>query len=507
MKLSSPIEQSKATANQLGIKVHIQHETIVETSGANDSMQQKDPRQEDPVNISGEPAQTHLGRSDSSSARLQTSLGNWRKAFQRRTSSASGIRLPRDQHKGKLTPKKTKVLLLGASGSGKTTLLNALQLFTEAERVKLDESYYRTLVWQNALDAVRILLRELDETGTLPAGQRYASALDLLLDPCPDCEQDPALNPKHASEVAFAITALRENAEFQVALESRDAYQFHDNSKYYIENLDRFVEQAIHRTAPTNGDVLRTQVTTTGIHKTVLTYGDTQYLLHDFGGERSERKKWIHAFQDVSTVVYPVETTGYRRVLREDRDGDRMHEQFMVWESIVNSFWFKKSNFLVVFTKMDLLDEYLKLDGFRNWWNGEGRAPTVEDYLGHLKAKFLELIKWPKSREEQIRERVRIVCANLVDVETHKAAIDVMDALGSFNQPRKSQLGNHTVVARQPGEGYVATLVDENRELSEKAPVSRPTVDSSSETSSFDAGRLSARGTEDTNALLVGMAR
>lgn len=44
----------------------------------------------------------------------------------------------------------------------------------------------------------------------------------------------------------------------------------------------------------------------------------TFYRLFDVGGQRSERKKWIHCFEDVTAIIFCVALSGYDQVLHED---------------------------------------------------------------------------------------------------------------------------------------------------------------------------------------------
>jgi len=43
----------------------------------------------------------------------------------------------------------------------------------------------------------------------------------------------------------------------------------------------------------------------------------------DVGGQKSERRKWIHCFQDVTSILFLVSLSGYDQCLVEDRDAVR----------------------------------------------------------------------------------------------------------------------------------------------------------------------------------------
>lgn len=69
---------------------------------------------------------------------------------------------------------------------------------------------------------------------------------------------------------------------------------------------------------PTEQDILRTRVKTTGIVEVHFTFRSLNFKLFDVGGQRSERKKWIHCFEDVTAIIFCVAMSEYDQVLHED---------------------------------------------------------------------------------------------------------------------------------------------------------------------------------------------
>ena len=46
--------------------------------------------------------------------------------------------------------------------------------------------------------------------------------------------------------------------------------------------------------------------------------------MFDVGGQRSERKKWIHCFEGVTAIIFCVALSGYDLVLAEDEEMNRL---------------------------------------------------------------------------------------------------------------------------------------------------------------------------------------
>ena len=95
---------------------------------------------------------------------------------------------------------------------------------------------------------------------------------------------------------------------------------------------------------PTDQDILRSRVKTTGITETTFRVGELTYRLFDVGGQRSERKKWIHCFENVTALVFLVALSEYDQMLYEDESVNRMQEALTLFDSICNSRWFVKTS-------------------------------------------------------------------------------------------------------------------------------------------------------------------
>jgi guanine nucleotide-binding protein subunit alpha len=152
----------------------------------------------------------------------------------------------------------------------------------------------------------------------------------------------------------------------------------HENS--FCNDLERLWDKNY---VPTDQDLLRSRLRTTGITETIFDLGQLTYRMFDVGGQRSERKKWIHCFENVNCLLFLVAISGYDQCLVEDKDGVRnsshynqetleledwhdawcpqnqMQEALMLWESIANSHWFTKSALILFLNKIDLFKEKL----------------------------------------------------------------------------------------------------------------------------------------------------
>ena len=63
-----------------------------------------------------------------------------------------------------------------------------------------------------------------------------------------------------------------------------------------------------------------------GIHEMHFTMAGPsrkRLVMIDVGGQKSERRKWIHCFQDVTAILFLVSLSGYDQCLIEERNAVR----------------------------------------------------------------------------------------------------------------------------------------------------------------------------------------
>lgn len=84
----------------------------------------------------------------------------------------------------------------------------------------------------------------------------------------------------------------------------------------YYNSIDRLFAKDY---LPNDQDVLRSRLRTTGITETLFELGQLRYHMFDVGGQRSERKKWVHCFEGVHCLMFVAALSGYDQCLVEDK--------------------------------------------------------------------------------------------------------------------------------------------------------------------------------------------
>ncbi|GFT58606.1 guanine nucleotide-binding protein G(o) subunit alpha [Trichonephila clavipes] len=160
-----------------------------------------------------------------------------------------------------------------------------------------------------------------------------------------------------SEELTMAMKRLWADTGVQECFGRSNEYQLNDSAKYFLDDLDRLCQKDY---MPTEQDILRTRVKTTGIVEVHFSFKNLNFKLFDVGGQRSERKKWIHCFEDVTAIIFCVAMSEYDQVLHEDETTNRMQESLKLFDSICNNKWFTDTSIILFLNKKDLFEEKIR---------------------------------------------------------------------------------------------------------------------------------------------------
>ncbi|KAK9419055.1 putative NACHT domain-containing protein [Seiridium unicorne] len=204
------------------------------------------------------------------------------------------------------------------------------------------------------------------------------------------------------------------------------------NSLYFTSNIERIESPGY---IPTSEDVLRCSIPTTGSFEASFNSHNADYKVIDIGGSQAERNKWVHYFENVECVLFTFDPAAFSANL-EDYTDSRMREQLELIQRLVNTERLRASSFIVVFTKMDLLPDYIPIQPIAAQHyldNIESDTTVVEvtHYLRCLESRFLELME-----SDILRKRTRFLRTNLVDWNNSNPAAEIFEMLDAVVMSR-----------------------------------------------------------------------
>ena len=85
-----------------------------------------------------------------------------------------------------------------------------------------------------------------------------------------------------------------------------------------------------------------------------------KFRLVDVGGQRNERKKWIHCFEDVTAIIFFADAAAYNLTLFEDDRVNRLLEALTLFEEICNCKYFHTTPLILFLNKRDLLKKKIE---------------------------------------------------------------------------------------------------------------------------------------------------
>ncbi|SCU99463.1 LADA_0H19922g1_1 [Lachancea dasiensis] len=204
--------------------------------------------------------------------------------------------------------------------------------------------------------------------------------------------QQSNARPVTSQEIATAIEKLwHYDRGIRQCFARSNEFHLESSAEYYFENIHKFAAPGY---VCSDEDILKGRIKTTGITETAFNIGSSSFKVLDAGGQRSERRKWIHCFQGITAVLFVLAVSEYDQMLFEDERVNRMHEAIMLFDTLLNSRWFINTPFILFLNKTDIFKDKLTRSPIRQYFpHYQGRVNDVEAGLKHFEDIFLGLNK------------------------------------------------------------------------------------------------------------------
>eukprot|EP01036_Dinobryon_divergens_P042303 gene42303-56203_t len=215
-------------------------------------------------------------------------------------------------NEAKQEAEKIKLLLLGAGESGKSTIFKQMKVIYGKQYSDAEKKQSIPIIHCNILQAMKIMC---DQTVTfnMVAQIEATSSFEMIR----NIDENEMIDVL----IGGAIKELWLDPGMQAVWDRRAEFQIIDSVKYYFDKID-VIKMPDYM--PDKDDILYSRVRTSGIVTEQYEIDGTTFEMYDVGGQRNERKKWIHCFEGVTAVIFVAALSEYDQKLFEDVSTNRM---------------------------------------------------------------------------------------------------------------------------------------------------------------------------------------
>jgi len=152
--------------------------------------------------------------------------------------------------------------------------------------------------------------------------------------------------------------------------------------------MDRISKQDY---VPTLDDILRARLRSNGVEEAEFIFEDLTINMIDVGGQRSERRKWLHCFDNVDVILFVASLSCYDQNLREDINQNAMIETFLLFQEVTNSQYWQNSDTILFLNKIDLFEQKISRVPLSEFFPGYDGGDDLQKAVDFIRQKFVKL--------------------------------------------------------------------------------------------------------------------
>jgi hypothetical protein len=307
-------------------------------------------------------------------------------------------------------------LLLGCGESGKATLYKQMKSIFNCDTFHVEErEHYKHTIYANVFHTLYFVDVDIVSNNVIlssPELHTYLNEISILV------QENNSLILSAANhytvEMHDKVKKILQCPMFQLSLknvmEIYNVLRVPYGVSRFMKNIDR-----LHPTSfkPNLDDILCSRRKTTGIVQVQSKFLGTKLRVSLTGGQRNERKKWIHLYEgecsefllscinflfiDISVILNVVSIAEYDLLCYEDEATNRTLESLNCFEDIISRFSNNPSKPLIflVLNQVDIFEQkYFKSSPSKYFDDfSYEQYPKVEDGMQYMASKFKTIFK------------------------------------------------------------------------------------------------------------------
>ncbi|EJD08394.1 G-protein alpha subunit [Fomitiporia mediterranea MF3/22] len=335
--------------------------------------------------------------------------------------------------------KECKILLLGSRESGGSTIVKQMKIMHQNGYTREELSAYRLTVYRNLLEsaqAIVLAMRELAIDPVLPANRAYIDTILVYkVDPPSSITaasssvagaNTATATGEFSEEVAAAIDALWSDPIIPKIMDHSSEFYSMNSASYFLSEVRRIGKPGY---VPTETDVLHARQKLTGIVETRFNMGQLSIRIVDVCGQRGERRKWIHCFEHVTSIIFCPALSEYDQVLLEESCRTRMVDSLVLFESVINSRWFLRTSIMLFLTEIDVFKSKLLKVPLERYFPEYTGGADIDKAVKYILWRFMQanrarLCIYPHLIQGTDMGNIRLVFAVVKETILHNALKD-----------------------------------------------------------------------------------
>ncbi|KAF8176977.1 heterotrimeric G-protein alpha subunit, GPA3-like protein [Pholiota molesta] len=317
-----------------------------------------------------------------------------------------------------------KILLLGSGESGKTTIVKQMKIMYQDGFSNAELAEYRPAIYKNVLDSANAVVVHMKKIGLECVEFANRPLAEKIIDHHIDLQNRP---PVVSTEIADAIHQLwKDPIITKIMDEHSSEFYLMDSAPYFFSEVLRIGSPGY---LPNETDVLRARQKSVGIAETRFQMGQLSIHMFDVGGQRSERKKWIHCFESVTSIIFCTALSEYDQVLLEEKSQNRMLESLVLFESVINSRWFLRTSIILFLNKIDVFKNKLPKVPLERYFPEYTGGSDINKAAKYILWKFMQanrarLSVYPHLTQATDTSNIRLVFAAVKETILQNALKD-----------------------------------------------------------------------------------